>query len=265
LKLIQPSFEIFPSDIEVSNIENMIRKIESAARLCYKTEDCCRDTIEESARWIANIALDRKHESILEHGNIGVNFVFDRGVSHELVRHRIGTAFSQESTRYCNYSKDKFDNEISVIQPFFFDPMEEGKYINVPSMKLREIDKNPELGIGTDIKIGHKMNSFDVWFLGCLWSEWSYNTLINTFEASPQEARSVLPNSLKTEIRVTMNLRSLRHMLSLRAIGTTGKPHPQIQQVMLPLLKELSNKIPVLFDDLVEEAEKRGLFNKCLN
>nr|MBC8427364.1 FAD-dependent thymidylate synthase [Pseudomonadota bacterium] len=98
--------------------------------------------------------------------------------------------------------------------------------------------------------------------LTCLWTEWSYNTLVNEFGRSPQEARSVLPNSLKTEIRVTMNLRALRHMLSLRAIGTTGKPHPQIQEVMLPLLKELSNKIPVLFDDLIEEGEKRGLLSR---
>nr|MBC8427267.1 FAD-dependent thymidylate synthase [Pseudomonadota bacterium] len=79
MKLIQPSFEIFPSDIDTDNINTMIRKIESAARLCYKTEDSCRETIEESARWIASIAIDRRHESILEHGNITINFVFDRG------------------------------------------------------------------------------------------------------------------------------------------------------------------------------------------
>jgi thymidylate synthase (FAD) len=256
LKLIQPSFEIYPYDMEDRTIEHMIKRIEVACRKCYKSEWRAFDNIEDSAKWIANIAIERKHQSILEHSSITVDFIFDRGIGHELVRHR-HTAFSQESTRYCNYSKDKFNNEINVIQPFFFDPMEERKAISLP-IPVRGNDYM-ELYTTNNKKEGFWMNQFDVWFLSCLWAEWGYNTLINEFGAAAQEARSVLPNSLKTEIRTTANIREWRHILSLRAAGTTGKPHPQIVEVMLPLLLEFQKKIPILFDDIVIEAEKRGL------
>jgi thymidylate synthase (FAD) len=255
MKLIQPSFEIYPYDMEDNSIEHMIKRIEVACRKCYKSEARAFENIKESAKWIANIAIERKHQSILEHSSITVDFIFDRGISHELVRHR-HTAFSQESTRYCNYSKDKFNNEINVIQPFFFDFSEPTKLINVP--KPEGFSGNIKL-VEDNYNCGFQMNQFDVWFLSCLWVEWGYNTLINEFGAAAQEARSVLPNSLKTEIRTTANIREWRHILSLRAAGTTGKPHPQIVEVMLPLLLEFQKKIPVLFDDIVVEAEKRGL------
>ena len=258
MKLIQPSFEIYPYDMEDRSIEAMMERIEIACRKCYKSEAKALvfKNIEESAKWIANISIERKHQSILEHASITVDFIFDRGISHELVRHR-HTAFSQESTRYCNYTKDKFNNEINVIQPFFFDVNEERKQVTVPI---------PSSTNGGECSLDFAentfwMNQFDVWFLSCMWSEWGYNTLINEFGASAQEARSVLPNSLKTEIRTTANIREWRHILNLRAAGTTGKPHPQIQEVMIPLLKEFQSKIPVLFDDIYEAAEKKGLYD----
>ena len=257
MKLIQPSFEIYPADMEDKSIDNMIRKMEIACRKCYKSENKALKTIEDSAKWIANIAIERKHQSILEHSSVTVDFIFDRGVSHELVRHR-HTAYSQESTRYCNYSKDKFNNEINVIQPFFFDINE--KRVPTPVPHFDDIIKNNRIdGAYGDSFAGYELNSYDVWLISCLWAEWGYNMLIEGFNRTPQEARSVLPNSLKTEIRTTASIREWRHILSLRAAGTTGKPHPQIQEVMLPLLLEFNKKIPSLFEDIVVECEKRGL------
>jgi thymidylate synthase (FAD) len=93
------------------------------------------------------------------------------------------------------------------------------------------------------------MNEWDVWNLVCQWCEWGYNTLIE-MGAKPQEARSVLPNSLETRIFTTFNLREWRHVFKLRALGTTGKPHPQMVEVMEPLLIEFKNSFPVFFEDL---------------
>lgn len=140
---------------------------------------------------------------------------------------------------YCNYASE---GEITVIEPFFFDPFEELQLISVP-------DSN-EYNRGTQLRSNEKlinMNSFDVWFLTCLWTQWGYMTLVNIFERSPQQARSVLPNSLKTEIVMTANIREWRHILKLR---TSQAAHPQMVEVMVPILKEFQEKIPVLFDDI---------------
>ena len=143
--------------------------------------------------------------TISHHLTHTVRFVCDRGVSHELVRHRVAS-FAQESTRYCNYSKDKFGNEITVIRPFFF---------HGESYKYR------------------------FWFNNCRHSEIAYFNLIDA-GASPQEARSVLPNSLKTEIMVTATEEEWQHIINLRYIGTTGAPHPQMKQVMAFIVDDLS-------------------------
>ena len=155
------------------------------------------------------------HHSVIEHANISVRFICDRGVTHELVRHRLA-AFSQESTRYANYAKDKFGNEITVIKPLFWD----------------EQDQN-----------------YQTWLQAMDMAEKAYMTLLEN-GAKAQEARSVLPNSLKTEIVMTANLREWRHVLNLRC----GRPsHPQIRQIMLPLLAEFNKLLPVLFNDLYEK------------
>ena len=148
----------------------------------------------------------------LIHRDFTVLFTVDRGESHELVRHRVAS-FAQESTRYCNYSKA---DSITVIRPCYFKE-------NTPEM--------------------------DNWAESCIKAEKVYMKLLEK-GATPQEARAVLPNSLKTEIVVTMNLRQWRHFFKLRAVGVTGAPHPQMLEVSVPLLEEVKSLIPIVFDDL---------------
>lgn len=165
---------------------------------------------------------DLTSQEKLVHEDLTVKFIVDRGVSHELVRHRV-SSFAQESTRYCNYGKS---DEITVIAPCFWDP-DNSKDFRDP------------------------LNIED-WEKAMLKCEEMYLSLIKR-GATPQEARSVLPNSLKTEVVMTANLREWRHFFKLRALGTTGKPHPQMVEVALPLLEECKRLIPVVFDDLVKE------------
>ena len=139
--------------------------------------------------------------------------ICDRGVSHEIVRHRIAS-YSQESTRYCNYNSEKFGKELTFIKPCFWN---EGS------------------------------NEYLIWKEQMQQIEATYNKLIE-YGASPQEARSVLPNSLKTEIVITMNIREWRHFFKLR---TSNAAHPQIREIAKTMLLSFQNKIPILFDDLV--------------
>ena len=142
-----------------------------------------------------------------------VKFVCDRGVSHELVRHR-PVSFAQESTRYCNYSKDKFGREITVIEPIFY---VENAY---------KCDKSTNKTV------------YDIWKESCEFAEKSYFKLLD-LGSTPQEARDVLPNSLKTEIIMTATEEEWQHIINLRAKGTTGQPHPQMVEIMEPWYEEL--------------------------
>lgn len=191
----------------------MLQKIEAAARTCYKSEGKIQEG--SAAKMVASL-IKSGHEAMLEHASVTVKFVVDRGISHELVRHRLAS-FAQESTRYCNYSKDDFGSEITFIIPEYLEYKSEGWNIWKESMKQAE----------------------DAYFK------------MLDFGLSPQQARAVLPNSLKTEVVMTANLREWRHFFKLRALGTTGKPHPQMLEVAVPLLEDMKNLIPVVFDDLV--------------
>lgn len=193
--------------------QQMLQKIEAAARTCYKSEGKIQEG--SAAKLVAGL-IKSGHEAMLEHASITVKFVVDRGISHELVRHRLAS-FAQESTRYCNYSKDDFGSEITFIIPDYLEYKSEGWNIWKESMKQAE----------------------DAYFK------------MLDFGLSPQQARAVLPNSLKTEVVMTANLREWRHFFKLRALGTTGKPHPQMLEVAVPLLEDMKNLIPVVFDDLV--------------
>lgn len=205
MKIIKPKYEILD---EIDGAE-ILKKIEKIGRVCYKSEDKITD---DSARnFIANI-LKRGHESVIEHEKVSVRIVCDRGVTHEIVRHRLAS-YSQESTRYCNYSNEKFGKELTFIKPIFWE----------------ESDKE-----------------YEIWLNAMRVIEETYNSLIET-GAEPQQARSVLPNSLKTEIVVTMNLREWRHFFRLR---TAKNAHPQMREIACALLDEFKNKIPVIFDDI---------------
>lgn len=214
MKIIKPYAEI------ISDTENLLNNIEIAARTCYKSDF---DGEEGKLRLIRHL-IRNGHEAMLEHASVTVRFVVDRGVSHELVRHRVAS-FAQESTRYCDYSNDRFGNEITFIKPCFW--------------------------ADNDTKMA-------------AWEEAMYHAEQLYFEireqgGTPQEARSVLPNSTKTEVIMTANLREWRHFFKLRAIGTTGKPHPQMWEVAYPLLFEFAGKIPEVFADLAKEAMEKKL------
>lgn len=205
MKIISPSHEI----LAIPESSTILKSIELAGRTCYKSEDLID---QNSAKDFVQKILASGHHSVIEHINITVRFICDRGVSHELVRHRLAS-YSQESTRYANYSKQKFGREITVVKPFFW--------------------KDGSL-------------EYSVWLSAMKRAEEAYMKLIDA-GASPEEARSVLPNSLKTEIVMTCNIREWRHVLSLRC---SPAAHPQMRELMLPLLRELAGRIPVLFEDL---------------
>lgn len=217
MKVIKPGYEIL-TDIT----GNELKLIELAGRTCYKSEDKITD--DSAKKFVSNI-IKRGHEAMLEHSILSVKFVCDRGVSHELVRHRLAS-FAQESTRYCNYSKDKFGNELTFIEPFFF---------------RRKGTSDRDNGA-----------LYNIWVDAC---EFSENTYLRMLElgATPQEARSVLPNSIKTEVVVTMNYREWRHFFKLRAARATGPAHPQMEEIARPLLEEVKRLIPVVFDDIIVE------------
>ena len=259
MRIINPSYKIEqcpPYHVALSLAE-------CAARTCYKSEDKIDDGCDEcqeckgksstisskqggiylwkcdhcdgtrrvpvrdpSAVALIRSCISRHHESVIEHiANISVRFICDRGVSHELVRHRLAS-FSQESTRYCNYSGDKFGQEITVIKPVFWrqyfrEDKEHGLCIEAPSPAFE-------------------------WDTAMRDAEKCYFTLLAN-GASPQEASSVLPNSLKTEIVMTANIREWRLIFKLR---TSKAAHPQMRELMVPLLKEMQQRLPVFFEDI---------------
>ena len=208
MKTIKASYKILNK--EKINGAEMLRDIEVIGRTCYKSEKMINN---DSAEKFVSTLIKNGHEAMIEHNSITVKFICDRGVSHELVRHRLAS-FAQESTRYCNYSKDKFDNEITVIEPSFFD------------------DDDKKMVMWLDSMYAAEKQYFKLLELG----------------ATAQEARSVLPNSLKTEIVMSMNLREWRHFFKLRCAAAA---HPQMRELTLPLLGEMINLIPVVFDDLI--------------
>lgn len=205
MKIINATYRI---ETPIDGAE-ILKRIEKAGRTCYKSED--RITAESAENFVRTL-IERGHESVLEHASITVQFICDRGVSQEIVRHRLAS-YSQESTRYCNYSNNRFRNEITFIKPCF---LEEGT------------------------------GGYKLWKQAMFIAEKEYFDLLN-WGCTPQEARSVLPNSTKTEIIMTSNLREWRHFLKLR---TAKAAHPQMRELTVPLLHELQRRIPVVFDDI---------------
>lgn len=195
----------------------ILKRLEECGRVCYKSED--RITEGSAEKFIAGI-IKRGHEAVLEHCSFTVKFICDRGVSHEIVRHRLA-AYCQESTRYCNYGNGKFGEEITVIAPCFFN------------------DNHSDQDNENYLKWEAAMKDAEAWYMELLQNG-----------ATPQEARSVLPNSLKTEVVMTADIREWRHFLKLRC---SKAAHPQMREVALKLLDMVHAKIPVLFDDIWSE------------
>jgi len=220
--LVKPSFEIL-NCLDGFGADDPFEIIEIAGRTCYKSE-LKKGDWEETKRFVSNL-IKRGHESVIEHFSVTVKFIVDRGVSHELVRHRL-CSFSQESTRYCNYS----GGVTFVIPPWV--NIEPGEYESI----------NTYTAYVGDLKLADA-----AWFEQMYKAEKCYQMMLKTFGWTPQQARSVLPNSLKTEIVMTANLREWRHVLKLR---TSQAAHPQMREIMVPLLVEFRKLIPVVFDDL---------------
>lgn len=214
MKIVDASYIIL-SDISEGGIKEL-QHIEKIGRLCYKSEDKITDGGSSAIQFVRGL-VKRRHEAMLEHSSLSVQFTVDRGVTHELVRHRI-MSFAQESTRYCNYANGKFGNEITVIRPMFW-----------------------------------KEDSVEMsnWEMSCLAAERTYIGLVESGIA-PQEARAVLPTCVKADIVLTGNYREWRHFFWLRAADSTGVVHPQMHEVAQPLLAELHNRIPVVFDDVYD-------------
>lgn len=210
--LVKPSAEILAVSLEP------LQLIEAAGRTCYKSEDKITDS---SAPAFAAMILKRGHESVVEHASATVRFICDRGVTHEIVRHRLAS-YSQESTRYCDYK----GGHVSYIIPPWTS-YTEGEYTNDAHILTGDFAET-------------------MWAKNCLEIEQLYR---NLREAGwkPEQARSVLPNSLKTEIVMTANLREWRHFFNLR---TSAAAHPQMREVATPLLLAMKERVPVLFDDL---------------
>lgn len=235
MKIIKAKAEILFLDDQRA-IDEIYARIETAGRTCYKSE---AQITPESGRKFAATMVRNHHEAMLEHASVMVRFTVDRGVSHEIVRHRVAS-FAQESTRYCNYSKDKFDNEITFIDPLFYENDGTGNVIFWDTEKSTEYEK---------------------WKAVMSAAETVYMSLVN-HGSVPQEARSVLPNSLKTEVVMTANIREWRHFFRLRAACETGMPHPQMLEVAVPLFQEMSAKLPELFSDIVIPAEVLQQYGK---
>ena len=198
--------------------------IEKVGRTCYKSEHLIT---EDSAEGFVRRLIQRGHEAMIEHGSVTMRFINDRGVSHEEVRHRIAS-FGQESTRYCNYSKDKFDGEVTYID------IERGMELDATVSKLP---------FEVKLEIIHE------WMIACLDAERHYMRMLE-LGATPQIARSVLNNSTKTELCITMNFREWRHFIQLRNDPTA---HPQMREVAQQALDMLYEKYPVFFEEFVKE------------
>ena len=246
MRIILPSFEIL-TPISDGGIEEL-KQIERAARTCYKSEGkITKDG--ESAKKMVEMLIKKGHEAMLEHSQLSVKFITDRGVSHELVRHRL-CSYAQESTRWVDYSNDdKFDGGLTFIMPYEFDKWYKSNnehldayndFLESASMGNTLYDYEAILDTcGRPIAFGQ-------WLWGLAQCERVYASM-RLNGCSPQVARSILPNSLKTEIVVTANYREWRNILKLR---TAKDAHPDMRSLMNELLKELVKRIPLIFDDI---------------
>ena len=219
MKLVRASYQI-----EAVDGLGMVKKIEAAGRTCYKSEEKITET---SAEHFVRRIIRRGHESVLEHASVTVRVICDRGVSHELVRHRIAS-FCQESTRYCDYA----DGDIAFVIP---------PWCRVPEGVIRDF---------SEYITEHDGGLADAdlyWGLAMSLGESHYRNLREK-GWTPEQARAVLPNSLKTEIVMTCNLREWRHFFKQR---TSPAAHPQMREIAVPMLADMAKAIPVVFDDLL--------------
>lgn len=219
MRILRPSFSVI-SDFDR---EKTLKLIESAGRTCYRSEDRID---ENSAGPFVSRIVNSGHLSVIEHVSVSVRIVCDRGVSHELVRHRLAS-YSQESTRYCNYAKKEFDDAgtgvsstgVGFIEPFW----------------LTSEDR-------------------EAWYSAMSYAEGTYLALLQK-GWTPQQARSVLPNSTATEIVITANLREWKTIFQQRC---SHRAHPQMREVMIPIRDHFAGILPEVFADLLPPTEEHS-------
>lgn len=208
MKIVEPWIEV-----EQFDGKKIMKNIERACRTCYRSEGLIT---EDSYKKLLNNCINRGHESVLEHEKITVRMQCDIGVYKDLTRHRFGS-FSIESTRYCNYGKDKFDNEV--------------KFINPCNMDKKEL--------------------FNEWYSSCIEIEQRYMNMVK-LGATPDQLRMILPHSTAAEVTMTANIREWRHILDLR---TKKMTHPAIRQLLIPLLLLFKKEMPELFEKIEYDTD----------
>jgi len=221
MKVITASHEIL-TELDRNKILN---HIENCGRQCYQSTHLVKDG---SASGFVQMIMQRGHHSVIEHCSMSIKFIVDRGITHEMVRHRLAS-FSQESTRFCNYGGDRFGNEINVIDP------------------CTSIELSPKMNKLTETDMQHYRHLLNV---ALEQSELIYNKMID-HGIPPEYARGVLPNATKASIVITANMREWREIFSQRAVSEFA--HPQIREVMIPALLEVNEYLPEIFLDLVNQ------------
>lgn len=204
MKIIEPKMEVEKFDGKA-----IMKRLERACRTCYRSEGSITD---ESYKTLLNNCITRGHESILEHEKITIRMTCDIGVYKDLTRHRIAS-FSVESTRYCNYGKDKFDNEIKVMRPCNIDP--NSKLYEHWTTAMEQIEKE---------------------YLD-----------MSKEGATADQLRMLLPHSTAAEVTMTANIREWKHIFNLRA---NNHAHPAIQQLLIPLLLLFKKEMPEIFSNV---------------
>ena len=210
VKIIEPSVEI----VSEINSDKMLKQIEKCARNCYKSENNITEDTTSAVKMIGKL-IEMGHTAMIEFADVIVNLHCDVGVYKDLTRHR-HCSFAIESTRYCNYSKGKFGNEISVIKPC-------------------NMDENSGI--------------YHTWLKAMNDMERAYMQMAE-IGATPDQLRMIFPHSTAASVMMKANIREWRHIFNLRCAKAA---HPSVRQIMLMTLNEFHNKIPVLFDDLYEQ------------
>jgi len=252
VRYVEPSFTILNESIHEKYGQSAYEKIEQAGRTCYKSEG---NITKDSARKFVKMIVGRGHLSVIEHVNVTVKFVCNRGFTHELVRHR-PCSYSQESTRYCDYGSGKHGKEITVIDqratiikemlPMF--DFEDWGIETIREYLKREVGMTDmrSLPVWKDVDVGHAFKAVGDWITAMEKAERLYMSM-REWGAPPQVARGVLPIDVKTEIVMTANLRQWGHVFKMRA---SPKAHPNMQQLMYPLLERFKQLFPGVYDNL---------------
>lgn len=234
--------------------DNVLRHIELAGRTCYKSEDLI--TPESAAKFVKMI-VSRGHLSVIEHINISVKFIVNRGFTHEFVRHRL-VSYSQESTRYCNYGKDKFGSEITVIdqrpiiaEKFGVELLYGTNDVATTEKMIRIDDVSQRIISGLQneenlVTVKSAKSAMDLWMTAMADAEQRYLDLTKV-GLPPEIARGVLPIDLKTEIVATANLREWKHIFDMRC---SPAAHPNMRQIMIPLREEFRKVLPEIFGEV---------------